>query len=197
VYKQLHENYKKGLKVPDLVACLSKEHNDKQSTQRWATNWEEMLVPVERVIAYWSRVLAPAEMRYSATEREALTAKESLIRFQPFIEGERVLLVTDHATLTWAKTYENANRRLAAWGLVFAAFPQLVIVHRPGRVHSNIDPLLRLPRIPEFVSPMQDDLPSPSVSTEYEELQQAWNAFIREREATIESHFVATRSHQN
>jgi hypothetical protein len=65
-------------------------------------------------------------------------AKESLVHFQPFIEGERVLLVTDHAMLTWAKTYKNANRRLAAWGLIFAAFPQLVIVHRPGRVHSNV-----------------------------------------------------------
>jgi hypothetical protein len=146
--------------------------------QGWATNWEETLVPVERVIAYWSRVLAPAETRYSATEREALAAKESLVHFQPFIEGERTLLVTDHAALMWAKTYENANRRLAAWGLVFTAFPQLVIVHRPGRAHSNVDPLLRLPRILEFVSPARDDLPNSSLSMEYEELQQAWNTFI-------------------
>jgi hypothetical protein len=93
--------------------------------QDWAMKWEETVVPVERVIAYWSRVLAPVETCYSATEQEALAAKKSLIRFQPFIEGERVLLVTDHAALIWAKTYENANRRLAAWGLVFAAFPQL------------------------------------------------------------------------
>jgi hypothetical protein len=97
-YRWLHENYKKGLKVPDLAAHLSKGHDDKRSTQRWATNWEETLVPVGRVIAYWSRILAPAETRYSATEWEALAAKESLIHFQPFIEGERVLLVTDHAT---------------------------------------------------------------------------------------------------
>jgi hypothetical protein len=124
-------------------------------------------------------------------------AKESLVHFQPFIEGERVLLVTDHAMLTWAKTYKNANRRLAAWGLIFAAFPQLVIVHRPGRVHSNVNPLSRLPRIPEFVSPARSDLPSPSVSTEYEELQQAWDVFIRERETAVESHFVVTHSCQS
>jgi hypothetical protein len=117
-YRQLHENCKKGLKIPDLVAHLSKEHDDRQPVQRWATNWEETLVPVERVIAYWSRVLAPAETCYLATEQEALAAKESLVCFQPFIEGERTLLVTDHAALMWAKTYENANRRLAAWGLV-------------------------------------------------------------------------------
>jgi hypothetical protein len=109
VYKRLCEAYKKGEKIPKLVTRLSKEHDDRRPTPQWSTNWEDTLIPVERVVAYWSRVLAPAETRYSATEREALAAKESLVRFQPFMEGERVLLVTDHSALTWAKTYENAN----------------------------------------------------------------------------------------
>jgi hypothetical protein len=103
--------------VPELIARLSKEHDDRRPMPEWSNNWEDTSVPVERVVAYWSQVLAPAKTHYSAMEHEALAAKESLIRFQPFIEGERVLLVTDHATLTWAKTYENANRRLAAWDL--------------------------------------------------------------------------------
>jgi hypothetical protein len=90
-----------------------------------------------------------AETRYSTTEREALAAKEGLVKFQPFIEGEDILLVTDHSALQWARTYENANRRLAAWGAVFSAYaPKLEIVHRAGRVHSNVDPLSRLPRAP-------------------------------------------------
>ena len=139
------------------------------------------------MVAYWSRVLAPAETRYSATEQEALAAKESLIRFQPFIEGEKVLLVTDHSALTWAKTYENANRRLAAWGLVFATFPEMVIVHRPGRAHSNVDPLSRLPRIPTFTSPARNDLPEPALTTEHEELQKAWLAFIKELKKKLSS----------
>ena len=109
IHKRLHELYKKGEKVPELVTRLSKDHDDRRPILEWQANWERTLVPVERVVAYWSRVLAPAETRYSATEREALAAKESLVRFQPFIEGERVLLVTDHSALTWAKTYENVN----------------------------------------------------------------------------------------
>jgi hypothetical protein len=72
------------------------------------------VVHVEHVIAYWSRSLKSAERNYSTTEREALGAKEALVRFQPFIEGEQVILVTDHAALQWARVYENANRRLAA-----------------------------------------------------------------------------------
>jgi hypothetical protein len=192
-YKKLIEAYRKGEPVPDLVARLSKEYNDKRPVPEWSPDWEETLIPVERVVAYWSRVLAPAETRYSATEREALAAKESLVRFQPFIEGERILLVTDHAALTWAKTYENANRRLAAWGLVFAAYPQLVIVHRPGKAHSNINPLSRLPCLPFFVSPARDDLPTPTATTEHEELQNAWEAFIKERELSVEVKMVQTR----
>jgi hypothetical protein len=156
-------------------------------------NWEETLIPVECVIAYWSRVLALAETRYSATECEALAAKESLVCFQPFIEGERILLVTDHSALIWVKMYENTNRRLAAWGLVFAAFPEMVIVHRPGRVHSNVDLLSRLPRIPTFISPARDDLPSESLSTEYKDLQTAWENFIKEQELAVESKVIGTR----
>ena len=108
--------------------------------------------------AYWSQTFKSAERNYSATEREALAAKEALVKFQPFIEGEEITLVTDHAALVWARVYENANRRLAAWGAVFAAYPGLTIVHRAGRVHSNVDPLSRLIRIPPHDSPLNDDI---------------------------------------
>ena len=87
--------------------------------------------------------------RTYTTEHEALGAKEGLVKFQPFIEGEHILLITDHAALQWARTYENANQRLAAWGAVFLAYsPKLEIIHCPGHVHSNVDPLSRLPRPP-------------------------------------------------
>ena len=62
----------------------------------------------------------------------------------------------------------------------------MVIIHRPGRAHSNVDPLSRLPRMPTFISPARKDLPEPSLSTEHEELQQAWQSFIKERECAVE-----------
>jgi len=67
-------------------------------------------VHVEHVISYWSRTFKGAELRYSTTEQEALAAKEGLVKFQPFIEGEKILLITDHSALQWARTYENSNR---------------------------------------------------------------------------------------
>ena len=68
IHKKLFKLYRKGEKVPELVTRLSKEHDDRHPTPEWNENWENTLIPVERVVAYWSRVLAPAETRYSATE---------------------------------------------------------------------------------------------------------------------------------
>ena len=73
------------------------------------------------------------------------------------IEGEKVICITDHATLQWARTYKNANRRLASWGAVYALYPGLEIVHRAGKVHSNVDMLSRLARTPTHQSPISDD----------------------------------------
>ncbi|GJF00952.1 polyprotein [Phanerochaete sordida] len=146
-YERLRTAHTSGLSVPRLVTSLAPAVKDAAFTDTWGADLDSSSVHVERVIGYWSRTFKPAERNYSATEREALAAKEGLVKFQPFIEGEDIALVTDHAALQWAHTYENANRRLAAWGAVFSAYkPGLTICHRPGRVHSNVDPLSRLPR---------------------------------------------------
>jgi len=141
-YNRLKKAHESGLKPPCLVMAIGVHKKDSEFEDEWAPNFEDTVVHVKQVIAYWSRLFKSAETRYSTTEREALVAKEGLVKFQPFIEGEDVLLVTDHSALQWARTYENANRRLAAWGAVFSAYaPKLEIVHRAGRVHSNVDPL--------------------------------------------------------
>src|ERR1700759_5441031 len=133
----------------DLVVQVAKDEVLPKNTG-WAEPFEEMMVHVERVITYWSRILKPAERNYSPTEREALALKDGLIKFQPYIEGEKLYAITDHAALTWSKTYQNINRRLLTWGAIFSAYPELKIVHRAGRVHSNVDPISRLRRrIPE------------------------------------------------
>ncbi|RDB29278.1 hypothetical protein Hypma_014871 [Hypsizygus marmoreus] len=147
-YTRLDKAFREGKPIPKLTTTLSDTINDSPSDDKWGPTLDDTVVHVERVIAYWSRMFKGAEQRYATTEREALAAKEGLVKFQPFVEGEKITLITDHSALQWARTYENSNRRLAAWGSVFAAYPGLVIVHRAGRVHSNVDPLSRLPRAP-------------------------------------------------
>lgn len=166
MYEKLKQAHSKGEPVPCLLPTLTKDFNDVPVPGKWAADFELTVVHVERVVCYWSRVLKSAERNYSPTEREALALKESLIKFQPYLEGERILAVTDHAALTWSKTFQNVNRRLLTWGTVFSAYPNLKIIHRAGRVHSNVDPISRLRRrIPPINGPLTDNIKPIEIST--------------------------------
>lgn len=167
VHARLKKAWDTGDPLPSLTTTLVKDLVEVPAVRAWGSDFDSTIVHVERVIVYWSRTLKPAERNYSATEREALAAKDALVKFQPFIEGEKIVLITDHSALQWARVYENANRRLAAWGAVFAAYPDLKIVHRPGKIHSNVDPLSWLPRVSSHNSPSRDYTTSiiPSEST--------------------------------
>lgn len=162
VYERLQKAFNQGEPVPTLAVALRKDNSDVPKPGSWGATLDDTIVHIERVISYWSRVLQSAERNYSPTEREALALKEGLIKFQPFLEGEDILAITDHAALTWSKTFQNVNRRLLSWGLVFSAYPKLHIVHRAGRIHSNVDPISRLRRrVPHQDGPNAEVTPIP------------------------------------
>jgi len=166
-YTRLCKQFDAGLPPPKLTTTLLTKISNSPNNDKWGGTFNSSVVHVERVVAYWSRTFKSAETRYSTTEREALATKEGLVKFQPYIKGEKILLVTDHSVLQWARTYENSNRRLAAWGAVFSAYaPNLEIIHRAGWVHSNVDLLSCLPRAPpDHTSLLQDD--APSITTDF------------------------------
>jgi len=154
VFTKLKDAYDHNMLIPSLVTQIKEEISQIPEGLNWAEDFEDTQVWVERVIAYWSRLFKQAEKNYSTTEKEALALKEALVKFLPVLEGESIMAITDHSTLTWSKTYQSAKKRLMKWGLTHATFPKLKIVHRAGRVHSNVDPISRLHRrIPFFDSP--------------------------------------------
>jgi hypothetical protein len=128
-YKHCEKAFEAKQPIPSIVVQTTKLDNDILRNGNWGKTLDETWVYIERVIAYWSRVLKPAEWNYSPMEREALALKEGLIKFQPYVEGEVILAITNHAALTWSKTFQNVNRRLLTWGTVFAAYLKLQIVH--------------------------------------------------------------------
>ena len=169
-YDRLRKAFDKKEPIPQLVIVLSKEKNDVPEVGSWAANFKETIIYVECVVSYWSRVLKSAERNYSPTEREALALKEALIKFQPFLEGVPTLAITNHAALTWSRTFQNVNRHLLTWGTIFAAYPDMEIVHRAGKIHSNVDPVSRLWRcVPINDGPMTDDIRSVKLSESIED----------------------------
>jgi hypothetical protein len=187
-YDKLQAAWETGTAVPKLVVILGKDMEEGGKEDQWGATLDETIVHVKCVIAYWSRSLKSTERNYSAMEREALGTKEALVRFQPFIEGEQVILVTDHAALQWARVYKNANRRLTARVAVFAAYPGLRIIHRLGRIHSNIDPLSRSPRVPPHESPILEDcgtiIPDEERQKEAQRLED-WGTFVPAKKAAF------------
>jgi len=151
VLQQIQPIKIKDLKGTKIYECLQNNSNKKEDplqlviiadkdeihpkTLHWSDNFEDTMVFIERVNSYWSRLLKSVEKNYSPTEKEALALRHGLVKFQPIIEGESITAITDHCALTWSKTYQGVNQRLAVWGLTFAAYPKLKIVHRAGQVH--------------------------------------------------------------
>lgn len=180
VYDRLRKAFDKNEPVPHLVTKYSDTKAGRSIQDSLAEEFEDTIVHAERVIGYWLRSFKPAERNYSTTEHEALGAKEGLVKFQLFIEGGDIVLVTNHSALQWARTYEHANQRLAAWGAVYSVFaPGLEIVHRAGCIHSNVDPLSRLPRAPpEHNSPVEEV--SPSITTTGAQQTLPANGYIAE-----------------
>ena len=99
---------------------------------------------VERVIAYAGRDLNPAERNYSATEPEALAVIDGIKRFQPYLQGQKFTIYTDHNALRWLMSLDDPSGRLARWSLLIQQF-DFDIVHRPGVANGNADALSRRP----------------------------------------------------
>lgn len=194
IFEKLERAFNAKEPVPILCTHLTKEGTDVPETDFWEEQFEETTVHIERVIAYWSRVLQPAERNYSPTEREALALKEGLIKFQPYLEGEKIFAITDHAALTWSKTFQNVNKRLLSWGLTFSAFPNMQIIHRAGRVHSNVDPISRLRRrTPPQNGPNNNDLDSLRLRTEEDPLKNMFDELghnFEQKLLTVSSHYI-------
>ena len=96
---------------------------------------------VEYPVVLASRVLTPAECRYSTTKREALAVIQAMKWFKPYNWGTKFVLRTDHASLQWLFIQNND-------GILFRMLQRLQefdfqVVHRPGDKHGNADGLSR------------------------------------------------------
>ena len=62
--------------------------------------------------------------------------------FRHYLLGSEFSVRTDHSSLVWLK--EAKNGRLCRWALRLAEYGDFPIIHRSGRVHSNVDAFTRV-----------------------------------------------------
>ena len=94
----------------------------------------------ERVIAYYSKTLAPPERNYCVTRRELLAVVKAMKHFRPYLYGAQFKLSTDHASLRWLCRWHEPSAQVARWLEIFSAI-NYQLEHRAGRHHGNADGL--------------------------------------------------------
>ena len=101
---------------------------------------------VERVVAYYSKCLQKAERNYCVTRRELLSLIKALEHFLSYglDSGERLIVRTDHASLTWLRNFRNPDGQLARWTNRLAPF-NIELQYRSGKAHRNADGMSRRP----------------------------------------------------
>ncbi len=93
-------------------------------------------------VAFYSKQLRGAEVRYSATELEALAVVKAVTHFLPYFYGRHFTVVTDHLALTSLMKSRILNRRLQGFALKLMEY-SFDIIYRPGPDNDNADGLSR------------------------------------------------------
>ena len=113
------------------------------------------------VVAYASRMLKGAELHYSITEKEALGVVFGIKHFRVYLYGKKFTIITDHAALSWMmnlRDFKGLNPRVIRWTILVQSY-MFDVIHRAGRIHSNVDVLSR-PILNLALVAVEDDIDS-------------------------------------
>ncbi|KAA8490790.1 Transposon Ty3-I Gag-Pol polyprotein [Porphyridium purpureum] len=96
----------------------------------------------DRPVAFYSRLLRPAEQNYTVTEKECLAAIAAMEHFRHYLYGKRFVLMTDHSALSWLMRQKEPQGRIARWILKVQDF-DFQVQHHPGKANTVADALSR------------------------------------------------------
>ena len=101
----------------------------------------------DRVIAFYSKKLSPAEADYSANDHELLGLISFLGRFRCYLEGSTFEIFTDNQVLKHFFTKPKLSRKETRWLETLVNFGIFPITLKPGKIHVLGDALPRAPQI--------------------------------------------------
>ena len=118
----------------------------------------------DKPIAFALRSLAPAEMKYSQLDKEALAIVFGVKRFHQYLFGCHFTILSDHKPLQHIfhqdkATLSLASARIQRWALTLGAY-DYQIMYKSRSEHGNADMLSRLP-LP--VSPTDVPVPGETI----------------------------------
>ncbi|GBO45566.1 Retrovirus-related Pol polyprotein from transposon 297 [Araneus ventricosus] len=93
--------------------------------------------------AFFSKKLTPTQMKWSTIEREAFCVLEALKKFDTWIFGGKIQVVSDHNPLTYLTSSAPHGAKLSRWALALQRY-NLIISYRKDIQHGNADALSRL-----------------------------------------------------
>ena len=140
------DQLKRTLTTAPVLACPDFGRQFVLQTDASATGLGAVLTQYfpegERVIAYASRTLQPAERNYSATELECLAVLWGIRRMRDYVEGYHFKVITDHQSLKWLQTLDSPTGCLGRWAFELRQY-DFEIQYRKGALNKVADALSR------------------------------------------------------
>lgn len=100
----------------------------------------------ERPIAFASHRFSPTQARWSTIEREAFAIIGALGKFDTWVFGAEIQVVSDHNPLSYLTTSTPHGAKLARWALALQRY-NVIVTHRKGSSNANADALSRVPNV--------------------------------------------------